>query len=232
MISRRGAQWYFVRVWGEEGNVHRNRRTRSPQGESPLAVGPEKPARSVPWAALLLLAPLLGCPPSLGDDDDATPDDDDATSDDDDATSDDDDATSDDDDDATSDDDDVTGDDDDSTGTRPRDLQLCAETSPANVSVNNATLDGAILTLDVSYGGGCEVHDIELCWDGSFLESWPVQVTLVPQDWGPPDPCDGWMSETVTIDLWPLQRAWDGAYGPPPGTIAINLEGFGLTFQF
>ena len=67
---------------------------------------------------LLLLAVLLastGCPPGLGDDDDATANDDDATANDDDATMDDDDATMDDDD-ATMSDDDDSGDDDDSSG--------------------------------------------------------------------------------------------------------------------
>ena len=74
-----------------------------------------------PLHLLLLVLTLglgLGCPPAIGDDDDAAGDDDDATGDDDDATGDDDDATGDDDD-ATGDDDDATGDDDDSSAPLP-----------------------------------------------------------------------------------------------------------------
>ena len=55
-----------------------------------------------PLLLLLMALTTLGCPPSLGDDDDATGDDDDATGDDDDGTMDDDDATGDDDDDVCS----------------------------------------------------------------------------------------------------------------------------------
>ena len=72
-----------------------------------------------------LVALLVGCPPSLADDDDATADDDDITADDDDAVVDDDDAVVDDDDsidpddDDTIDDDDDTIDDDDDDGVEP-----------------------------------------------------------------------------------------------------------------
>ena len=43
----------------------------------------------------------------------------------------------------------------------------------------NLSVDGDVLSVIVSYGGGCERHDFEMCWpEPSFMESEPVQVNL------------------------------------------------------
>jgi hypothetical protein len=189
-------------------------------------------ARSLP---LLLLALLLGCPPSLGrDDDDAGTDDDDATG------ADDDDLVGDDDDDSTGDDDDLVGDDDDSTGDDDDDVvvgvavpvERCDEQVGNDFALDGWTLSGDLLIASVTYGGGCEVHDFRACWDGSFLESQPVQARLTLKDLGPPDPCDALISESITIDLIPLQDAWVAGYGPPPGEIVINLGAGSASYAF
>ncbi|MCO4769832.1 MAG: hypothetical protein KDA24_07350 [Deltaproteobacteria bacterium] len=207
-------------------------------------------------ALLPLLALLLaGCPPTLGaDDDDAVADDDDATMDDDDAANDDDDVDDDDavdddddnttdpvddddsttdpgdDDDATSsDDDDVVGDDDDTTGPLP--VEICNNTSSNAFVVDAWSINGDELEATVSYGGGCAVHDFHACWDGLFLESWPVQVNLVLEDWGPPDPCLAYITETHTFDLSPLQTAWLQSY-MAPGEIIVNVDGGSDTYSF
>ncbi len=107
------------------------------------------------WLMILLLclAPLAGCEPSLGDDDDAT-DDDDVTGDDDDATGDDDDATG--------DDDDATGDDDDSA-------------NPCDASDATATLE--IRDADGVAGTVFTVTD-DLTFAAIIWNPCPVEVVL------------------------------------------------------
>lgn len=168
--------------------------------------------------ALFLFALLGGCAPVLDDDDLAAVDDDDATTDDDDATADDDDSVL---------------DDDDVVGTGPVPVEICQGPGSAPVSVARWDIPGGdSLVGDVEYGGGCEVHDFRLCWDGLFLESLPVQVNLWVRDLGPPDPCDAWVTEPVEFDLEPLSDLWVESYGPPPGEIVVNLAGQSVSYTF
>ena len=186
--------------------------------------------------SLLLIALLLGvaCTPALNN-----PDDDDASGDDDDATGDDDDSTTDpgDDDDSTTDpgdDDDSTTDpgDDDDTPVLINPVQICDSPSAGDFTVLSWSISGDLLEATFEYGGGCEDHDFQLCWDGSFMESWPVQVSLVPKDWGPPDPCLALITETHTFDLQPLQDAWVQSYGTPPGEILVNMSQGSASYSF
>ena len=187
---------------------------------------------------LLLALSVAACTPNLGnDDDDATGDDDDATGDDDDATGDDDDATGDDDDSTTDpgDDDDSTtdpGDDDDDTPGEVNPVLLCESIAAPTFQVLEWSIDGDWLTATFQYSGGCEVHDFQLCWDGLFMESFPVQVALTPQDYGPPDPCEAEITETHTFELYPLRDAWIDAYGNPPGEIIVNMSSASESYTF
>ena len=199
--------------------------------------------------ALLLTVSLAGCGPDLrnnddddsGDDDDATGDDDDATGDDDDTTSpDDDDTTSPDDDDTTSsdddDDDDATsdpGDDDDDVTPMPiTPVIVCDSTAPASFVISGWSVSGDFLDATFEYSGGCEIHDFQLCWDGTFMESWPVQAALIAQDYGPADPCLAYITEIRTFDLAPLSDAWIQGYGAPPGEIIVNLASASQSYTF
>ena len=174
---------------------------------------------------LLLSLLMVGCPPQLTNDDDAA-DDDDSVADDDDSVADDDDSVV--------DDDDSVADDDDS-NPPPRlivPVEICAEVDPVNFSVDSWSIDGAELEAQVSYGGGCEVHDFHACWNGTFDESIPVQALIILQDYGPPDPCDAFITETVTFDLSPLSDSWTSQYGSAPGEITINLASASGTYSF
>jgi hypothetical protein len=198
-------------------------------------------------------AALPGCPPTVddddsspsGDDDDATtPDDDDATTpdDDDDSTmpgdddddDDDDDATSPDDDDSTSSDDDdsTSSDDDDSAEPGGDPLQVCDSGPTDPYGLVSATLSSDLLTLVVSSSGGCEDHDWFACWDGSFMESSPVQANIAVYHDSYDDPCDAIVTATLEIDLNPMQDAWLAGYGPGPGEIVIHVDSETLTYSF
>lgn len=83
---------------------------------------------------------------------------------------------------------------------------------------------GTTLRAEVTYGGGCRSHRMDLVGWGGWLESNPVQLNaLITHDDGD-DPCDAVVTEERVFDLSPLARAWVDAYGAPPGPIRINLR--------
>lgn len=106
-------------------------------------------------------------------------------------------------------------------------FELCDGTEPADpLDVVAAAVVGDSLEVTVAYSGGCTEHVFRYCWDGSFLESNPVQVpTSISHD-GMLDPCDAYPSEMVSFDLLPLKADYEAAYGAGPATIEINLAGW------
>lgn len=80
-------------------------------------------------------------------------------------------------------------------------------------TLGEVTLDGAGLTAEITWGGGCAAHRMDLVAFGGWMESNPVQVNalLTHDDGG--DPCDTIVSSDRTFDLGPLRAAWVGAYG-------------------
>ncbi len=200
---------------------------------------------------LTFVLPLLACPPTTDDDDSAPVDDDDAVDDDDSGTPDDDDVAPDDDDvapddddvapdddDVAPDDDDVaddddSGDDDDATPQPLWPLDICTTIPPSDPFSHTGTaLSGDVLTADVGYSGGCQDHGFQLCWDGMFLESDPVQagLTLIHDSNG--DDCEAYITESRMFDLNPLKQAWQSAYGATSGTIMVHLGTDTLTYSF
>ena len=111
---------------------------------------------------------------------------------------------------------------DGSSGT-PSDWDACSADEGHGTDLDAASIDGDTLTATVAYSGGCEDHTFTLCWDGSFLESAPVQVRLELLHTGPPDPCEAYPSETLGFDLTPLREAYGAAYGTETGVITVNL---------
>jgi hypothetical protein len=95
-----------------------------------------------------------------------------------------------------------------------------------------SSLSGSDLLVTVEYGGGCEVHDWTLCWDGSFAESFPVQAFLTLDHDANNDTCLALLTEQITFDLSELELAWIAGYGPGPGTILVHLDGTTHTFNF
>ena len=113
---------------------------------------------------------------------------------------------------------------------------MCDDDAPMDpLSIESATIQGDDLVLDVSYGGGCAAHVFAACWDGLFLESFPVQVHLGISHDANDDNCDALIHDEITFDLAPLAEAYTNAYGPGNATIVINLAGWGggsLNYDF
>lgn len=112
-------------------------------------------------------------------------------------------------------------------------LPVCHADRGAPLSIDAATLDGDELVLTVSFSGGCEEHDVVLCWpDQAFLESDPVQVNLEVFHDAHDDACEAYLTEARRLSLLPLQAAWRDGYGPGPGTIRIHVGGIELSYDF
>jgi hypothetical protein len=103
---------------------------------------------------------------------------------------------------------------------------ICDDSVPFDsVAIVDAAIEGHDLELALAYSGGCEVHLFGSCWDGLFLESFPVQVNLRIAHDGMDDPCDAYPTENHTFDLSALAEAYMAGYQTDSGTIHINLEG-------
>lgn len=92
------------------------------------------------------------------------------------------------------------------------------------VELTGARADGGFLVLDVRYGGGCAVHDLDaVAWTG-WMESHPVQVGVALAHDAHGDACKALVGRTLRFDLEPLRRAYAEAYGPGPATLVLRVE--------
>lgn len=101
--------------------------------------------------------------------------------------------------------------------------------------INSATLTGDTLKINVSYGGGCEAHQLTLIASELFLETFPVQLNLSLAHNANGDPCEAWLTEAYLFDLTPIKRFYQESYRAEAGTVILNLEGLPaglLTYEF
>jgi len=80
--------------------------------------------------------------------------------------------------------------------------------------INAASISENILTLSVSYGGGCEAHDFQLYMSPpDFMESFPVQANLYLRHDSHGDACDAYLTEELHFDLSPIRNLYYRSYG-------------------
>ena len=73
---------------------------------------------------------------------------------------------------------------------------------------------GGVLSVEVSYGGGCGQHRIDAVGWGGWMESFPVQINVAITHDDGDDPCDAVVTEERRFDLAPLRAAYEASYGP------------------
>ncbi len=111
-------------------------------------------------------------------------------------------------------------------------VEICVPEAGDPFELDSARIGRDLLKATLIYGGGCRDHDFRACWDGLFMETWPVGARLLLDHDDHDDPCDALIRETRAFDLRPLRLAWEEEYGPPPGTIVIHLEDQVLRYDF
>lgn len=104
------------------------------------------------------------------------------------------------------------------------------DTDPLTVTEIRPVKD--TLEVDVGYGGGCEEHVITACWDGTFMESDPVQARIILEHDANGDMCEAYISETLTFDLTPMREAYESGYNATEGTIILGVHGSGADYVF
>ena len=108
-------------------------------------------------------------------------------------------------------------------------------TWPADAYVVNTspTLANDVLTLNVSYSGGCKDHDFTLVLSEAFQESHPVKVQAVLAHNANGDNCVAWVTETYHFNVSALKERYRKAYRTETGTIVLGIKGIpALVYTF
>ncbi len=91
-------------------------------------------------------------------------------------------------------------------------------------ALNSATITDDMLTVSVSYSGGCEAHQFTLVASDSFLESFPVQLHVYLAHNANGDNCEAYPTESYQFDLTPIKTMYQEAYQQEAGTIVLHLK--------
>ncbi len=90
--------------------------------------------------------------------------------------------------------------------------------------LNAACVDGDLLTLDISYSGGCQRHDFALFMTpAAFMESNPVRANLILRHDAHNDACEAYLAREIEFDLRTIAELHRQFYGPP-GEIALHIK--------
>ncbi|MDE0206921.1 MAG: hypothetical protein OXP66_12960 [Candidatus Tectomicrobia bacterium] len=87
------------------------------------------------------------------------------------------------------------------------------------------SLEGDVLTLVLSYSGGCARHDFTLVADSRFQEADPVWLNVHLAHDAHGDPCEAYPTNRYEFDLMPVRMLYQDAYGKNEGVIILRLMG-------
>jgi hypothetical protein len=88
-------------------------------------------------------------------------------------------------------------------------------------TIENLNLQDNILTIEVSFSGGCAQHAFEVYAATAFLESIPPQAILLLTHDAQGDTCEALMRETLDFDLTPLEKHRH-AFGESPLVLRLH----------
>ena len=80
------------------------------------------------------------------------------------------------------------------------------------LTIRGGAIDGIILEVYVSYGGGCGDHEFILLGRPNFMESYPVQIDLYVHHSNIDDYCDAIISDTLCFDVRRVAELYEGVY--------------------
>lgn len=100
-------------------------------------------------------------------------------------------------------------------------LEIGAPQGGFRVNVLDASIEGDQLTVDMQHAGGCGDHEYHLSWDGTFLESLPLQAQLSLRDVSD-DFCEALLVRSATFDISALREA----HGGESGQVLLRVDDF------
>ena len=99
--------------------------------------------------------------------------------------------------------------------------------------LNDAVIDGDILTLDVSYSGGCEPHEFTLVISESFDDDVePVELRTVLAHDANNDSCEAFLTEKYIFDLDVIKTRYQDIYQQNAGTLVLLLDDRRIHYEF
>ncbi len=85
-------------------------------------------------------------------------------------------------------------------------------------------IENDMLTLTVSYSGGCAEHVFTLVRDSNFMGSDPVQLVVTLIHDANDDTCEAYPRERYVFDLTPIKTLYQKAYRTDEGSINLHLR--------
>lgn len=98
--------------------------------------------------------------------------------------------------------------------------------------IEKAEVFGDVLSLRVSYSGGCREHGFQLIASRQFMESYPLQVSTHLAHDAHGDACEALIVEDLLFDLTPLKKFYQDAYRSPSGTLLLRLASLEIRYEF
>ncbi len=84
-------------------------------------------------------------------------------------------------------------------------IEMCL--GKGSLTIESAAIVGDDLVVDVAYSGGCQQHDVGLCWNNVVEESLPPQVGIDLSHDAHGDACEAWIQEQRKVSLLTLKNA-------------------------
>lgn len=96
----------------------------------------------------------------------------------------------------------------------------------------DVSIDGDLLSIELTYGGGCADHDFALVVGPEMMESDPVQMRGSLAHYAYGDRCRALISRTLVLDLSPLAEIWRQNYFQPTGALILHLDGWPTPIRY
>jgi len=107
-------------------------------------------------------------------------------------------------------------------------VQFGVAGSPGDFARDPLTVDSAAvrdgrLHVFVSYAGGCAGHEFAALAENTWLESNPVQLSLLLAHNAHGDTCEALLHSELRFDLTPVRQAFARAYHQAEGEVVLRL---------
>jgi hypothetical protein len=108
-------------------------------------------------------------------------------------------------------------------------IEVCEPTNTDPFDIISMTINGDLLTLSLTYSGGCQDHEYELCWDGMFTETNPAQnifqmeteIELGHNSFQ--DECDAIITQEIEYDLTGLKQSYISQFGSNGTPVTLRM---------
>ncbi|MCP4583970.1 MAG: hypothetical protein GY839_20355 [candidate division Zixibacteria bacterium] len=90
---------------------------------------------------------------------------------------------------------------------------------------SEALIEDNSLRLNIAYSGGCANHTFRLLGLREFMETNPPTVPIFLSHNAHNDYCDGFMTDTLSFDLKPLEELYKYYYGEDSDMLYLSIDG-------